>query len=856
MYKNKKDYGDIDRNIKSEKEKINLKLRKTRENLKLNISPSVDMSKIHEKFLRNIKGNKNVASNIENNDSVNSSDLTDYERIVRQDAVRAFGNSSIVVNDTTDVEKDNFTDLQKEELFESKKGIVEQNNTDSLDENCKLKIDDFLTENLSKKDSNSSSENLIEEKIVFDDNIGATEDKLDKEDRKSQNIVDDKKDIIESVILKPSDPKKYEDEVIVKKDTSFAKNRFTKKKKIFDKPVFNKIERKKRSLKLRDRSVACNLPDVLDINIRDSDIGIPIRTFSAIFSVSIDYLRKIYASLEENFDENSTISEHMISIIAEEIGQKINFIYPESELDKFYKMREGTLKDLRCKAPIVTVMGHVDHGKTTLLDSLRDSSIVLGESGNITQHIGAYRVFSKNNDGYVTFIDTPGHQSFTAMRIRGANFTDIVVLVVAADDGVKEQTIEAINHARSAKVPIIVAVNKIDKDSLNVERVFSELAQNDVIVEKYGGEVIAVEISAKNKINLDVLLENIFLQSEMLNKKVFHKGLAKAIILESKVKIGLGIVATVIIMEGELRLGDAFLVSKNDYGKIKNIFDCKGKRIKNAVVSQPVEISGFNSLPNPGDYIFSCKNEKQAKMIINDCKDLADNQTFGKMLSQNTDKRSEEVTFDDLFSEDIKSSNQEINLVIKADTLGSLEALIDSINELVEKNSVSLTIIHKGIGNIGKSDIDLAIASNSTVISFRVKSDKCDYSNNDKVKIVTKDVIYDVIDFIQELISGNKDDNTDSNEIIGTAEIREIFDIDKQGKVAGSFIRSGFVKVGNHVKIYRDSEIIFESKVINIRHFKDSVKEIKSGHECGILLEGKPEISVGDVLEFLSLNKN
>lgn len=493
------------------------------------------------------------------------------------------------------------------------------------------------------------------------------------------------------------------------------------------------------------------------------------------------------------------------------------------------------------RAPVVTVMGHVDHGKTSLLDTIRKASVVSHEAGGITQHIGAYQVVLPSGKR-ITFIDTPGHAAFTQMRARGANVTDLVILVVAADDGVKEQTIEAINHARAAGVPIIVAINKIDKPDARPERVKTELLSHNIVVEEMGGDVMSVEISAKQNMNIDKLEEIILLQAEMLELKANPDRLAEGTVIESKVETGRGPVATLLVQKGTLKIGDCFVVGA-EWGRVRALIGYDGKRCQEAGPSTPVEILGFNGLPVPGDVLQVIEDEAKAR-------DVAEYRSH--RTKQAKVMLGKKITLDQLMTQAAQNAQvKELALIVKSDVQGSVEAISASLMKIVsDHNEVSLRILHSGVGAITESDITLASTTNAYVVGFNVRANPQarELAARLGIHIRYYSIIYNILDDVKALLSGLLSP-TVHERFLGNVQIREVFNITKVGKVAGCFVTEGIVKRGSSVRLLRDNVVIHEGKLRTLKRFKEEVKEVKEGYECGMAFESYHDMRVGDVIE-------
>ncbi|MFQ5480736.1 MAG: translation initiation factor IF-2 [Thermodesulfobacteriota bacterium] len=496
---------------------------------------------------------------------------------------------------------------------------------------------------------------------------------------------------------------------------------------------------------------------------------------------------------------------------------------------------EGT--SIEPRAPVVTVMGHVDHGKTSLLDAIRETNVATGEAGGITQHIGAYHVHLPKGD--VTFLDTPGHEAFTSMRARGAKATDIVVLVVAADDGVMPQTVEAINHARAAEVPIIVAVNKIDLPQAEPDRIKTELSGRGLVAEEWGGDTIFIEVSAKQRTNIKELLDMILLQAEILELKAPVDGPANGVIIEAKLDKGRGPVATVLIQSGRLRTGDAFVAGFHS-GRVRAMLDDTGKRVKEAGPSSAIEILGLSGVPMAGDAFSVVKDEITAKQItsIRERKNL-----------EKAQQGSAKVSLEDLYEKITMGEVQELNIILKADVQGSIEAVKESLEKL-STDAVQLKILHNAVGGINEGDVMLAAASRAIIIGFNVRPETKarELAIEQNVDVKLYNVIYHLVDEIKSAMEGLLKPII-SEEIIGTAEVREVFRVSKVGNVAGCYLTSGKATRASKAHLIRDNVVIYNGKLGTLRRFKDDVKEVQSGYECGMTIEGYNDIKVGDVIE-------
>ena len=527
---------------------------------------------------------------------------------------------------------------------------------------------------------------------------------------------------------------------------------------------------------------------------------------------------------------------------AQEIALDYDIIAEQEEkvdvIEELLKEEEEDPKDLVPRPPVVCVMGHVDHGKTSLLDAIRKTNVTDREAGGITQHIGAYVVSIKGQK--ITFLDTPGHEAFTAMRMRGANSTDIAVLVVAADDGVMPQTVEAINHAKAAGVEIIVAINKVDKPSANIERVKQELSEYELIPEDWGGSTIFVPVSAKTHQGIEELLEMILLTSEVCELKANPKRKARGLVIEAQLDKGKGPVATILVQKGTLHVGD-FIAAGASSGKVRAMMDDKGRRVKEAGPSTPVEILGLSDVPNAGEVLVATENDKEAKNFA---------ATF---ISENKNRLLEEtkakMSLDDLFSQIQEGNLKELNLIVKADVQGSVEAVKQSLVKL-SNDEVVVKVIHGGVGAINESDVTLASASNAIIIGFNVRPDATAKATAEQegVDLRLYRVIYQAIEDVEAAMKGMLDPVFEEK-VIGHAEVRQIFKASGVGNIAGSYVLDGVFQRGCTVRISREGKQIFEGPLASLKRFKDDVKEVKAGYECGLVFEGFNDIQELDQVE-------
>ncbi len=534
---------------------------------------------------------------------------------------------------------------------------------------------------------------------------------------------------------------------------------------------------------------------------------------------------------------NETIDADTAELVVAEFGHKVKRV-SESDVEIGIEGNEDNAEDMVSRAPVVTVMGHVDHGKTSLLDALRETDVVSGEAGGITQHIGAYRV-SLSDGQQITFLDTPGHEAFTNMRARGAQATDIVVLVVAADDGVQPQTIEAIRHAQAAKVPMIIAINKMDKPDASPDRVRNELLQHEVVVESMGGEVQEVEVSATKKMNLDKLEEAILLQSEILELKANPNRTAQGTVVEARQERGRGSVATVLVQRGSLNVGDVFIAG-TEWGRVRALTDDHGNSVETAGPSMPVEVGGFQGTPSAGDDFVVVEDEARAREVTE----------YRQRMER--DKRSAagaRGTLEQMFTQIKEGTVSELPVVVKADAQGSVEAIAASFDKL-STDEVKVRLLHSAVGGITEADVTLARASGGLIIGFNVRANPQarEMAKRDGIDIRYYSIIYNALDDIKAMLSGMLAPEL-REKFLGNAEIREVFNITKAGKVAGCYVTDGVVKRGAGVRLLRDDVVIHEGKLKTLKRFKDEVREVQHGYECGMAFENYDDIKVGDVIE-------
>ena len=559
---------------------------------------------------------------------------------------------------------------------------------------------------------------------------------------------------------------------------------------------------------------------------------ITVKEFAELIKKNPTDVIKHLMELGEMVTINQSLDEAAIKVLAEEYGYEASIVSPEQEVEECLDRPE----DLEPRPPVVTVMGHVDHGKTSLLDAIRKTDVISQEEGGITQHIGAYQVVHDNKK--ITFIDTPGHEAFTTMRARGAQVTDVAVLVVAADDGVMPQTVEAIDHAREARVPILIAVNKIDKPGANPDKVRQELTEHELVAEEWGGETVFVEVSAKKKIHIEELLDMILLISDMQELKANKDCPASGVAIEAKLDRGRGPVATVLVKRGTLRIGDA-LIAGLAHGKVRALVDDKGNQVSEAGPAQPVEILGLSTLPQAGDEVRVVADDKTARQI-------ASERALKRRLIEQSRTH---VTLDDLFERIQEGAVRELKLVVKADMQGSIEAITESL-EKIDQQEVKLRIIHRGVGAVNETDVMLASASDAIIIAFNVRAGPkvTEMVEKEGIDLRYYRVIYKLIEDITAARIGMLAPKYEEVEQ-GRAVVRQAFKVSKLGTVAGCFVDEGEINQDSLVRLVRDGAVIFDGKITSLHRYKDAVTVVKSGLECGIKLVDFQDVKEGDVIE-------
>ena len=606
----------------------------------------------------------------------------------------------------------------------------------------------------------------------------------------------------------------------------------------------DKSGRRKRKSPVRRRPVSISTdgqhgfekptaPVVREVEIPDS---IAVSELAQKMAVKGNEVVKILFNMGAMVTINQVIDQDTAILVVEEFGHVAKPV-SGTDIDETLLADEVATGDEVPRAPVVTIMGHVDHGKTTLLDYIRHTKVAAGEAGGITQHIGAYAV--DTDKGKITFLDTPGHAAFTAMRARGARATDIVILVVAADDGVKPQTIEAIEHAKAAGVPIVVAINKIDKENSDTERVKNELSQHEVIPEDWGGEQLFALVSAQTGEGIDALLDSVLLQAEMMDLKSIAEGPARGIVIESSLEKGRGAVATVLVQAGTLKQGD-MLIAGEEFGRVRNMFDESHESITEAGPSSPVVVLGLSKTPNAGDDFLVVRSERKAREVAEYRRSKS---RESKLAQQQASK------LEDMFSQMTEAQGKSVPVLIKSDVHGSTEALRDALNKL-STDEVKVKVISSGVGGITESDATLAAASNAVIIGFNVRADSAARAaiKESNVDVRYYSIIYEAIDDVKAALSGLLAPEIREN-IVGLAEVKEVFTSPKLGNIAGCIVMEGLVKRSNPIRVLRDNIVIYEGELESLRRFKDDVKEVKSGTECGIGVKNYNDVKVGDQIE-------
>lgn len=663
------------------------------------------------------------------------------------------------------------------------------------------------------KELNISSKELMEKVAELDINVSSHMSTLDSEDAK-----------LIKELFTLEDP--VEEELVVDREETVKYSVKGKKeqKRETNKEIIKKTEGDELIIEIEESIIVKDLADKLDVN--------PSKVITKLIQMGV------------MVNQNQAIDSEIAIIIADEFGIEVTVKESEIEEEEIEVIEdyleldfEDDPKELLSRPAVVTVMGHVDHGKTSLLDAIKETSVTAKEAGGITQHIGAYTV--NVNDKKVTFLDTPGHEAFTSMRARGAQITDIAILVVAADDGVMPQTIEAIAHAKAAGVPIIVAINKMDKPEADIDRIKQGLVENGLMPEDWGGDIITVPVSAKNRQGIDDLLEMILLVAEMQEFKANPNRKAIGTIVEAQLDKGKGPLATVLVQKGTLKVGD-MVVSGTSSGRIRAMIDDKGKRVKKAGPSIPVVILGLSEVPNAGELLYAVKDEKAARVLAGKKRDRIREQQM---------KQTSKVSLDDLYEKIALGEIKDLNIIVKGDVRGSIEALTQSLAKL-DTDEVKINTIHGGVGGITETDIMLASASNAIVIGFNVRPNlsAIEIARNESVDIRTYRVIYEAIEDIQAAVKGMHAPKI-VEEVLGRAQVRATFRLPNSHTIAGIYVMSGKVTRNSKVRLLRDDVVIFEGGVSSLKRFKDDAREVQTGYEAGLGLDGYNDLKEGDMLE-------
>jgi len=719
-------------------------------------------------------------------------------------------------------------ETKKEEKQESKKEVVKKEETKKEPKKDDKKKADEIKEKEKKVEEKKSIKKIKKEKKEEKEEV-----KKDKKHEVKEEVKKDKKSEVKKV--------EHKEERKIQKEQKHTDNKELKNKGKVEKKDIVREEKKKEELnvekvkekKQEKKELDIKLPEIIQVSN-----FLTLKELADALGVKMKYLNEKLKSMNKDYLSNEIMEIEDVKMLCEELGVEVDVVSFEDYV--FYNNIEKYKDELKPRSAIVTVMGHVDHGKTTLLDTLRKTRVAEKEAGGITQTIGAYRVRVNNND--IVFIDTPGHKAFTNLRARGAKVTDIVILVVAANDGVQPQTIEAINHAKAANVPMIVAINKIDLPGANSDKVKEELARHNIIVEDWGGDVVSVEISAKKNININSLLEMISLVAEMQELKAYKNIPARGTVIESRLDPRLGPVATVLIQHGKLKVGQYFICG-NATGKVKSIVDDTGKFLKEGIAPVPVEIMGFEEVPESGDVFQIVDDIEKAKKVIEMRKI--------KLKERKSEEIQEEkrLSLHNLFKNIEQNKIKSFPVIIKTDNFGSGEVLEKVLlNQSNEK--IKIEIIHKGIGNISETDILLASTANAIIIGFNVKIPQkiISVAKRENVEVKLYSVIYHLIDDIEKALKGEIEPEY-IEELIGKVEVLQKFKISKLGVVAGCIVREGKVTNKSLLKVYRGNDLLFEGSIENLKRVKDDVSEVRAGTECGIKVKNFNDIEVGDIFE-------
>ncbi|MGN8224374.1 translation initiation factor IF-2 [Gracilimonas sp. BCB1] len=674
--------------------------------------------------------------------------------------------------------------------------------------------------------------------------LGKASFTTERKPRKKRKRRKDRKDDDSSSSKSDSDKKSKKSRKKRKKKTEIDETdvdkmmRETMKKMQSSKTVGSKRQKRRRERKEEREEELQKQAELeeLESDIIETTEFITANELADLLGVGVNDIISVCMSIGLMITINQRLDAGTIELVAEEYGKEVQFIEAE-EMDEDLTIPEDKEEDLQPRAPIITVMGHVDHGKTSLLDYIREEKVAAGEAGGITQHVGAYQVVHDDNE--ITFLDTPGHEAFTAMRSRGAQATDIVILVVAADDSVMPQTIEAINHAKAAGVPIVVAINKIDKEGVNPDKIKTQLSEHDVIVEEYGGKVQYAEVSAHTGQGIEDLLEKVLIEAELLELKANPNRRADGVVLEARLDKGKGIVSNILVQGGTLKVGDPF-VAGPCFGRVRAMENDRGQRVKEAGPSTPVQLMGFDEMPQAGDKLIAAEDEKLAKEVANERMQIRREQAM---------RTTKHMTLDDISRRLALGEVSELNIIIKADVDGSIEALSGSLQKL-STDEVAVNIIHTGAGAISESDVLLASASDAIIIGFQVRptSSARKLAESEEIDIRLFSVIYDAVDEVRDALEGLLSPEL-KEQMMGVVDVRETFKVSKVGTIAGCYVTEGKIERNNPIRLVRDGVVIYDGEIDALKRFKDDVKEVTSGYECGISIQGYNDIKVGDQIE-------
>jgi len=831
-------------------------------NQKSNVENNKNNENRNRKFSENREGNRNFVSRDRNNDRDNRN-FGNRDRNDRNGENRNFGNR----DRNNDRENRNFGNRDRNDRNGENRNFGNRDrnndrdnrnfgNRDRNDRNGENRNfgnrdrnndrDNRNFGNRDRNDRNGENRNFGNRDRNNDrDNRGFGN--RDRNDRENRNFGNKRKEAPKDDVSAVVTPATEKPKSGGKGKAKFDKKKYEKDKKKKEQELrelrtdFRRDDKKKKKNKKQEKAVKDEIVRLEGESIGMITIGeeIPVKTLAEKLGINVSDIIKKFFMEGKVLTANAILSFEE----AEEVALEYEVIVEKEEVEevsygeKYHLEVEDKKQDLVTRAPIITIMGHVDHGKTSLLDALRHTNVIQGEAGGITQKIGAYQVNWKGQK--ITFIDTPGHEAFTEMRARGANITDISILIVAADDGVKPQTVEAISHAKEAGVPIIVAINKIDKPGADPMKVRTELTEYGLMSPDWGGTTEFVEISAKQKINLDELLETILITAELQELKANPKKRPKAVVIESRLDPQMGAVADLLIQEGQLEIGDIFVAGES-HGRVRSMVDDRGNKIKKATLSQPVEITGFSTVPNAGDILYGVNNDKQAKKIVED---------FIKEKKINEQNKKKHISLESLSQELEEQQLKELKCIIRADSKGSVEALKESLAKL-NNEKVMINIIQASAGAVTEGDVKLAEASDAIVIAFNVRPTTPAISEAEKtgVEIRNYNVIYHLTEEIEKAMSGMLD--PEFKEVyLGRIEVKQVFKVSNVGNVAGAIVVDGKVSRHSKIRVVRDGIIIFDGELASLKRFKDDAKEVVMGQECGIGIQDFNDIKEGDIIE-------